>query len=119
MVDQAHVDHTAASSLMPEAVTQLRVSAHIVTLDPGVYCLHHAADSPRPDAANRLPNVCITPMPGHERAAKVCALRPGGWLDDAAALVHVDASGGNIIVTTYQTDLGAIAAPRIQIIRLS
>jgi len=101
------------------SVVGLRVSAHVMTLDHGLFCLYPTDDSPSPDLINGLPNVCTTPSPGAaSESIKISTFRPDGWLDGSAALVQVSAPRASIVVTVYQNDLEAVAAPRIRVLRL-
>ena len=104
-------------------VTELRVSANLMTLDTGVYCIFPAPGSPAPDAMSGLPGLRITPCPGRAgrpEAVSISTFREDGWLDNTAALVRVSEGPAQVLVTIYQ-DSGQVAdaAPRLQVLRLS
>lgn len=102
-------------------VTELQVTAHMMTLDPGVFCIFQTPGSPAPDPATGLPGVRVTPSPGtagRADAVSVSTFRPDGWLDGSAALVRVADGSGQILVTIYQ-EKGRDAAPRLQVLRLN
>src|SRR5471030_1595407 len=45
-------------------VAELQVSAHLMTLETGLFCVFQTPGSAPPDAATGLPGVRITPAPG-------------------------------------------------------
>ena len=102
-------------------VAELQVSAHLMTLDTGLFCVFQAPGSPPPDSATGLPGVRITPAPGlagRPEAVSVSTFREDGWLNGTAALVRVTDGSAQILVTIYQHK-GLDAAPRLQVLRLS
>ena len=107
-------------------ITELRVSGHLMLLDPGLFCIFQPPGAP---AAGRsgLPGVRISPAPmTPPGAVEITTFRADGWLPggDGAALVRV-AQGPTqgpapILVTIYQApDAAPDAAPRLQVLRLS
>jgi hypothetical protein len=105
-------------STMSDSVIELRVSAHVMTLDRGLFCLY-PADGSGSKLIDGLPNVCVTPTPGSSPdALKIATFRNDGWLDGGAVLVWVMAPRGRIVVTIYQDASQAAAPPRIQVLRL-
>lgn len=102
-------------------VAELQVSAHLMTLDTGLFCVFQTPGSPQPDPATGLPGVRITPAPGlagRPEAVSVSTFREDGWLNGTAALVRVTDGSAQILVTIYQHK-GLDAAPRLQVLRLS
>ncbi|PPQ28277.1 hypothetical protein [Rhodopila globiformis] len=102
-------------------VAELQVSAHLMTLETGLFCVFQAPGSPQPDPVTALPGVRITPAPGiagRPEAVTVSTFREDGWLNGTAALVRVTDGSAQILVTIYQVK-GADAAPRLQVLRLS
>jgi hypothetical protein len=102
-------------------VTELQVSANLMTLEPGLFCIFQAPGSPAPDPATGLPGVRITPAPGiagRPEAIGVCTFREDGWLNGTAALVQVMDGSAQLLVTVYQPK-GMEAAPRLQVLRLN
>ena len=121
--DASKTPATDARSSAAGRVTELRVSANLMTLDTGVYCIFPAPGSPAPDAMSGLPGLRITPCPGRAgrpEAVSISTFREDGWLDNTAALVRVSEGPAQVLVTIYQ-DSGQIAeaAPRLQVLRLS
>jgi hydrophobic W protein len=104
-------------------VTELRVSANLMTLETGVYCVFPAPGSRSPDAATGLPGVRITRCPGmagRPEAVSISTFREDGWLDNTAALVRVSDGPAQVLVTIYQAaGQPAEYAPRLQVLRLA
>jgi hypothetical protein len=102
-------------------VTELQVSAHLMTLESGLFCVFPTPGSAPPDPATGLPGVRITPAPGiagRPEAVSVSTFREDGWLNGTAALVRVTDGSAQILVTIYQHK-GMDAAPRLQVLRLN
>jgi hypothetical protein len=102
-------------------VAELQVSAHLMTLETGLFCVFQTPGSAPPDTATGLPGVRITPAPGmagRPEAVSVSTFREDGWLSGTAALVRVTDGSAQILVTIYQHK-GMDAAPRLQVLRLS
>jgi hypothetical protein len=112
------------ASAAPDAsnrVAELQVSAHLMTLETGLFCVFQTQGSPQQDPATGLPGVRITPAPGlagRPEAVSVSTFREDGWLNGTAALVRVTDGSAQILVTIYQQK-GMDAAPRLQVLRLS
>jgi Clostridial hydrophobic W len=104
-------------------VTELRVSANLMTLETGVYCVFPAPGSRSPDPATGLPGVRITRCPGmagRPEAVSISTFREDGWLDNTAALVRVSDGPAQVLVTIYQAaGQAAEHAPRLQVLRLA
>jgi hypothetical protein len=102
-------------------VAELQVSAHLMTLETGLFCVFQTPGSAPPDTTTGLPGVRITPAPGmagRPEAVSVSTFREDGWLSGTAALVRVTDGSAQILVTIYQHK-GMDAAPRLQVLRLS
>jgi hypothetical protein len=102
-------------------IAELQVSAHLMTLETGLFCVFQTPGSPPPDPVTALPGVRITPAPGltgRPEAVDVSTFREDGWLAGTAALVRVTDGSAQILVTIYQLK-GAEAAPQLQVLRLS
>ena len=104
-------------------VTELRVSANLMTLETGVYCVFPAPGSRSPDPGTGLPGVRITRCPGmagRPEAVSISTFREDGWLDNTAALVRVSDGPAQVLVTIYQAaGQPAESAPRLQVLRLA
>jgi hypothetical protein len=109
------------SSDLSNRVAELQVSAHLMTLETGLFCVFQTPGSPQSDPATGLPGVRITPAPGlagRPEAVSVSTFREDGWLNGTAALVRVTDGSAQILVTIYQHK-GMDAAPQLQVLRLS
>jgi hypothetical protein len=104
-------------------VTELRVSANLMTLETGVYCVFPAPGSRAPDPATGLPGVRVTRCPGmagRPEAVSISTFRDDGWLDNTAALVRVTDGPAQVLVTIYQAaGQPGENAPRLQVLRLA
>jgi hypothetical protein len=130
MTDEREAQGAAPPSapLQPEAsadgrITELRVSANLMALETGVYCVFPAPGSRSPDPATGLPGVRITRCPGmagRPEAVSISTFREDGWLDNTAALVRVTDGPAQVLVTIYQmAGQPAENAPRLQVLRLA
>ncbi len=128
MSDAANAKRTHAPAQLPgqpaeaaDRIAELQVSAHLMTLETGLFCVFQTPGSTQSDAATGLPGVRITPAPGiagRPEAVSVSTFREDGWLNGTAALVRVTDGSAQILVTIYQNK-GMDAAPRLQVLRLS
>jgi Clostridial hydrophobic W len=116
---QTGTDQTSAAG----RITELRVSANLMTLETGIYCVFPAPGSRGPDAATGLPGVRITRCPGmagRPDSVSISTFRDDGWLDNTAALVRVTDGQAQVLVTIYQVaGQPAENAPRLQVLRLA
>lgn len=128
MAEAASAERTPARTKQSEPVSdpsnrvaELQVSAHLMTLETGLFCVFQTPGSAPPDADTGLPGVRITPAPGlagRPEAVSVSTFRDDGWLSGTAALVRVTDGSAQILVTVYQHK-GKDSAPRLQVLRLS
>ena len=103
---------------------ELKSTAHLMLLDPGLYCVSHAADTPMPDPQTGLPAVrlSLAPAPGpFGGRVMICGFNGEGWLAgrDDATLVRVMGGPAQVLVTIYQVASGSADAPKLQVLRLS
>jgi hypothetical protein len=112
-------DATPASQ---QLVKELKVSAHLMTLQPGVFCVYHSEGSPGPDPATGLPGARLTLPPGPSaRNVSIRSFRDDGWLGglESAALVRVTDGPAQILMTVYQAPDSNRSAPKLQVMRLA
>ena len=111
----------AVQSAGESTVTELKVSAHMMALEPGLYCVFNAPDGPVPSVDSGLPGVRITAGPGRrEGQVSVTGFNADGWIGaDSAALVRVVGSAAEVLVTVYQARDAEGDAPKLQVVRLS
>ncbi len=118
MSDAETVAQRAARSM-----TELKVSGHLMTLEPGLYCIVHNP-TPAAEAASGLPGVRLSPPPGplgRPEAVTIRTFRDDGWLQGGgdAALVRVAGGTAQVMVTIYQSpNADSAAAPSLQVVRL-
>ncbi len=103
-------------------VTELKVSAHLMLLDPGLFCVFHSPGGAPPDPQTGLPGVRITRPPAtHADSLSISTFDADGWLggEGNAALVRVSGVPSQVLVTIYQTVNSTAEAPKLQVLRLS
>ena len=110
-----------ASPNPTEFVTELQVSAHLMQLDAGVYCIYHVPGSAPPDPGTGLPGARLTLPPGQSgRGVTITGFRDDGWLGtlDSAALVRVTRGPAQVLMTVYQLPNSGQPAPKLQVTKL-
>jgi cell division septation protein DedD len=110
-----------SNTAQQQLVTELKVSAHLMLLNTGVYCVYHTPGSVDPDATTGLPGARITLPPGPTgRGVTISAFREDGWLGmtDAAALIRVTEGPSQVLMTVYQMPGSTHEAPKLQVLRL-
>lgn len=113
-----------SSTAAAKTITELKVSAHLMTLDAGLFCIFNSPGAPPPDAVTGLPGVRLSPAPapaGSGGTVDITGFNPGGWLGggNGAALVRVTGGAAPVLVTIYQDLSGQQDAPKLQVIRLT
>ncbi len=104
-----------------DIVTELQVSAHLMQLDAGVYCVYHSPGSTPPDPQTGLPGARLSVLPGASgRGVTISGFRDDGWLGslDAAALIRVLQGPAQVLMTIYQAKHSQHEPPRLQVTRL-
>ena len=103
-------------------VTELKVSAHLMLLDPGLFCIFHAPGAPVPDPATGLPGVRVSrPPTTADGMLSISTFNADGWLggEGNAALVRVASQPSHVLITIYQAAGSTVEAPKLQVLRLS
>lgn len=113
-----------SSTAASKTITELKVSAHLMMLDAGLFCIFNSPGAPPPDAVTGLPGVRLSPAPapaGSGGTVDISGFNPGGWLGggNGAALVRVTGGAAPVLVTIYQDPSGQQDAPKLQVIRLT
>ncbi len=113
-----------AANPAQKLVTELKVSANLMTLDTGLFCIFNAPGSPLPDAVTGLPGVRLSVPTGpvfRPDAVTITGFRDDGWLGgwNGAALVRVTRGPAQILVTIYQAPNSKADPPRLQVLRLA
>ena len=106
-----------------QRLTELRVSASLMQLDAGLYCVV-LKPSPFADAKTGLPGVRVTHAPGfagRPEAVTVRTMSADGWMSGFgdAALVRVTGGPAFVLLTIYQAPGNpAETAPHLQVLPL-
>ena len=105
-----------------KVITELKVSGHLMTLDPGLFCIVQMPARPS-EPGSGLPGVRISHPPGpssRPEAVSISTFRPDGWLLSGgdAAIVRVLGGPAQVLVTIYQSPNGKDNAPSLQVLRL-
>lgn len=101
-------------------VIDLKVGAHVIFLDKGLYCILHAPGQ-KEAGETGLPGVRISRAPSSTpKDIEISTFSPDGWLGAAhnAALVRASRDHAGVIVTTYQDPGSPYEGPRLQVMRL-
>ncbi len=109
-----------AAAAPQDLITELKVSAHLMRLDPGVYCVYHSEGSQLPDPATGLPGARLTLPPGHSsRGVVISGFHEDGWIAiDSASLIRVSQGPAHVLMTVYQMPGSGHEAPKMQVRRL-
>src|SRR5690242_11242078 len=94
-------DIPAETSAPSDRIAELKVTAHLMTLEAGLYCVFPTPGSAEADPRTGLPGVRVTPAPGiagRPEAVSVTTFREDGWLNGTAALVRVTDGSAQILV---------------------
>ena len=113
-----------SSTAVAKAITELKVSAHLMTLDTGLFCVFNSPGAAPPDTATGLPGVRLSAAPapaGLGGKVGISGFNTSGWLggEDGAALVRVVGGAAQVLVTVYQDPEAQHDAPKLQVIRLN
>ena len=110
----------AAAPASSDLITELKVSAHLMRLDPGVYCVYHSEGSQLPDAETGLPGARLSVPPGPRgRGVVISGFHDDGWIAiDSASLIRVSQGPAHVLMTVYQMPGSGLEAPKMQVRRL-
>jgi hypothetical protein len=108
------------SDAAPKPMTELKVTAHLMRLDAGLFCIVQTPSARRDADPSGLPGVRIAVPPDASTGVSIASFRPDGWLSGPAdaALVRVTEPTAQVLVTIYQNVASTDPAPRLQVIRL-
>jgi hypothetical protein len=110
-----------SSTTAANQIAELKVSGHLMTLEPGLYCVFGAPGGVAPDASSGLPVVRISAGPGVQAGrVKLVGMEADGWIGpDSATLVRVTEARSEVLVTVYQALDSRSDAPAIQVVRIA
>ena len=102
-------------------ITELKVTAHLMRLETGVFCIVQTPGARHDSDASGLPGVRVTLPPNAPDGVSIASFRPDGWLSGPtdAAIVRVGEPSAHLLVTIYQNLASTDPAPRLQVIRLN
>jgi hypothetical protein len=106
-------------------VAELKASAHLMTLDDGVFCIVRQGPPANGHDDHGLPAVRVSLPPslvGAPTNVSISTFRSDGWLGagSEAAMVRVTGGPAQLLVTVYQLPQhGPESAPRIQVLRVA
>lgn len=101
-------------------VVDLKAEAHLMTLNPGLFCVFYAPGQPI-GTTGGFPGARIS-RPPHVPAAAltISTINPDGWLGatDGAALIRVLGKPADVMVTLYALPGAQTQTPRLQVVQL-
>jgi Clostridial hydrophobic W len=103
------------------SVHELKVTAHMMSLEPGVFCIFQSPSHSAPDASG-LPGVRLSPPPGvppEHCPVDILGFTGDGWLNEFhdALLLRVR-QPTQILVTIYQQAADQVHSPNLQVVRV-
>ena len=117
------VQVAAARPAAPQVMSELRVTAHLMTLEPGIFSVLQTPTRGA-DLETGLPGVRLSVAPGQATrpdSVRISGFGTDGWLDGHgdAALIRVTGAPAQVLVTIYQSrDAQDGTAPNLQVTRL-
>ncbi|MCB8874029.1 hypothetical protein [Acidisoma silvae] len=111
-------DRQSPAPAADNRVQEIRASAHLMSLDSGVFCLVNgspkSADSP-------LTGVRVSAVDPNDSDISIVTFRPDGWLTGGgdSALIRVLSDAAQILITIYQAVGSTEGAPKLRVLRLS
>jgi len=109
-----------AAQPVRNVVTELKVTASLMQLEAGVFCVFHTPGFKGAMDEFGLPGIRLSVPPGAQSAdVSITTFRQDGWvgLNDAAALVRVTRGPAPVLVTVYHSPRGG-EPPRLQVTRV-
>ena len=106
----------------PASSAEIKATAYLMLLDPGLYCVANTPGAPAPDPATGLPGARLSPAPGPSAGqVMLSGFGSDGWIgrSDEAMLVRILGAPAQLLVTMYQAAAGLQEPPKLQVIRLS
>ncbi|GAB0119344.1 hypothetical protein [Acidisoma sp. 7E03] len=109
--------HASARS-QENRVQELRASAHLMSLDTGVFCLVNGSSY---GADSHLSGVRVSATDPTDSNVTIATFRADGWLSGGgdAALIRVLEGPAQILITIYQPSGSTDGAPKLRVLRLS
>lgn len=101
-------------------VANLKSTANLMTLNPGLFCVFYAQGQSIGTQAG-LPAVRVSQAPGSTVDITITSMSADGWLgaSDGAALIKVAGGSGQILVTSYDFAEAQRDMPKLQVVQLA
>lgn len=111
-------ERQAAARPQENRVQELRASAHLMSLDTGIFCLVNGSSY---GGDNRLSGVRVSATDPGDPNISIATFRPDGWLGGQgdSALIRVLEGPVQVLITIYQPSGSTEGAPKLRVLRLS
>jgi hypothetical protein len=114
----SQAERQVPSRTAEDRIQEIKASAHLMTLDTGLFCLVNGS-TPPPHGV--LAGVRISAVDPADRRVAITGFRSDGWLDGAgdSALIRIQNGPAQILVTIYQSATGPENPPKLRVLRLT
>jgi len=111
-------ERQAAARPQENRVQELRASAHLMSLDTGIFCLVNGSSY---GGDTQLSGVRVSATDPGDPNITIVTFRPDGWLGGQgdSALIRVLEGPAQVLITIYQPNGSTDGAPKLRVLRLS
>ncbi|HTI02810.1 MAG TPA: hypothetical protein VL752_17820 [Acidisoma sp.] len=111
-------ERQASARPQENRVQELRASAHLMTLETGIFCLVNGSGK---GADGQITGVRVSATDPADSNVAIATFRPDGWLTGAgdSALIRVLQGPTQILITIYQPTGSQEGPPKLRVLRLS
>jgi hypothetical protein len=108
----------ASARTQENRVQELRASAHLMTLETGIFCLVNGSGK---GADGQIAGVRVSATDPADSNVTIATFRPDGWLTGGgdSALIRVLQGPTQILITIYQPSGSQEGPPKLRVLRLS
>lgn len=108
----------ASARAQENRVQELRASAHLMTLDTGIFCLVNGSAK---GADSQISGVRVSATDPADSNVTIATFRPDGWLTGGgdSALIRVLQGPAQVLITIYQPSGSQEGPPKLRVLRLS
>lgn len=108
----------ASARTQENRVQELRASAHLMTLETGIFCLVNGSGK---GADSHIAGVRVSATDPADTNVAIATFRPDGWLTGGgdSALIRVQQGPAQILITIYQPSGSQEGPPKLRVLRLS
>ncbi|QNT78206.1 hypothetical protein [Entomobacter blattae] len=115
--------NTPDQASIQKRIYDLKVTGHLMTLDPGLYCIFHTKNQ-KPADDHGFPGIRISlpPFLKHNPNVQITGFEGDGWIGAEKGALLVQVSGKEstqVLVTIYQDPSSAHPVPSLQVVRLN